>query len=219
MRTAGTPGLIGFDLDGTLVDSAFGIHASLEAACRAVALPPPSLQALRRQIGPPLRDYLPVLLGLSPSEAERLIEPLLRAFRMHHDQEGWRQFRVYDGALELLQTLEEGGWRLHVVTHKPAPIAEQMLRQSGLARHLCWPPPLQAPEPGAWLDKADALRRLCDPRLAAHWYVGDTPGDQRAAVAAGFGFVEAGYGYGQVLVAEHRLSRPLDLLAVLGAQP
>ena len=44
--------LIAFDLDGTLIDSAAGIHASLVAACAALDVPPPSLEQLQRHIGP-----------------------------------------------------------------------------------------------------------------------------------------------------------------------
>ncbi len=45
-----------------------------------------------------------------------------------------------------------------------------------------------------------------------HWYVGGTAGDQRAAAAAGYRFVAAGYGYGGDLDAVHRISSPLELL-------
>lgn len=207
-----SPGLIAFDLDGTLVDSAAGIHASLVAALSGLQQPAPSLEALRGCIGPPLREYLPGLLGWTPGEREQWIEPVLQAFRQHHDREGWRQFQLYEGALPLLQSLESQGWQLHVVTLKPEPLAHRVLQQSGLARHLR---SLQAPQPGARLDKAACLQQLRQPGLPVHGYVGDTAGDQRAAAEAGYRFIAAGYGYGSDLVAAHHLQAPLELLRVL----
>ena len=203
------PGLIAFDLDGTLIDSAAGIHASLVAACAALDVPSPSRERLQRHIGPPLRDYLPGLLGLTPEQRDRLLEPLLQAFRQHHDREGWALFQLYAGALELLQTLHSQGWQLHVVTLKPAPLAAQVLEQScigSLVRSL------QAPQPGGQIHKAACLEQLRQPGLPVHCYVGDTSGDQRAAAEAGYRFVAAGYGYGGGFDAVDRINSPLELL-------
>ncbi|MEI8250925.1 MAG: HAD hydrolase-like protein [Synechococcus sp. ELA057] len=205
-------GLIGFDLDGTLVDSAAGIHASLLAACTALDVTPPSRDALQTRIGPPLREYLPGLLGLTEAERDRLLEPLLNAFRQHHDLEGWALFRLYEGVLELLQTLQAEGWQLHVVTLKPAPLAAQVLERSGIGSLV---QSLHAPQPGGRIHKAACLQRLRQPGLPVHCYVGDTAGDQRAAAEAGYGFIAAGYGYGGDLDAVHRISSPLDLLQAL----
>ena len=206
------PGLIAFDLDGTLIDSAAGIHASLVAACAALDVTPPSVERLQRHIGPPLRDYLPGLLGLTPVQRDRLLEPLLQAFRQHHDREGWALFQLYAGALELLQTLHSQGWQLHVVTLKPAPLAAQVLERSGIGALVR---SLQAPQPGGRIHKAACLQQLRQPALPVHWYVGDTAGDQRAAAAAGYHFAGAGYGYDLDLVAAHHLQAPLDLLPIL----
>ena len=206
------PGLIAFDLDGTLIDSAAGIHASLLSACAALDVAPPSREQLQRHIGPPLRDYLPDLLGLAPEQRDRLLEPLLQAFRQHHDREGWAHFQLYAGALELLQTLHSQGWQLHVVTLKPAPLAAQVLERSGIGTLVR---SLQAPQPGGRIHKAACLDQLRQPGLPVHWYVGDTAGDQRAAAAAGYRFVAAGYGYGSDLAAAHHLQAPLELLHVL----
>ena len=206
------PGLIAFDLDGTLIDSAVGIHASLVVGCCAVGLPPPPIELLRTHIGPPLREYLPGLLGLAPADCDQLLESLLQAFRSHHDREGWALFRLYEGALELLQTLKVDGWQLHVVTLKPSPLAAQVLERSGIGSLV---QSLHAPEPGGRIHKAACLQLLRQPGLPVHGYVGDTAGDQRAAAEAGYHFIAAGYGYGGDLVAGHHLQTPLDLLRIL----
>jgi phosphoglycolate phosphatase len=51
--------LVLFDLDGTLVDSAPGIWASVRAAAGDLGLPPPTPAQLRAMVGPPLRRDSP----------------------------------------------------------------------------------------------------------------------------------------------------------------
>jgi phosphoglycolate phosphatase len=89
-------GVIAFDLDGTLVDSVEGIHASLVAACQALGLEAPSQERLRCHIGPPLSQYLPRLLKLEQHHAESLVQQVVQQFRHHHDREGWRLYSLYE---------------------------------------------------------------------------------------------------------------------------
>ena len=110
------PGLVGFDLDGTLIDSAMGIHGSILVACESLGLPPPTLSQLRQRIGPPLPHYLADLLGLPEEEREPLLAELVVRFRAHHDHQGWRGYELLAGATELLETLGRSGWDLHLVT-------------------------------------------------------------------------------------------------------
>ena len=206
------PGLIAFDLDGTLIDSLAGIHASLAVACASLDLSVPTPEQLRHHIGPPLRQYLPELLELPPASAQAVIDQLLPKFRRHHDQHGWRNYCLYDGVLELLTQLSAAGWSLHVVTHKPHQLAEQLLQQEGLAPLF---ETLHAPGAPGWQSKATALQRLRQSEVMSHWYVGDTASDGEAADQAGYRFVAACYGYGQCASANARISAPLQLLEAL----
>ena len=204
------PGLVGFDLDGTLIDSARGIHASIVVACESLALAPPTLSQLREQIGPPLKHYLPDLLGLPQHGRESLLGELLGQFRAHHDQLGWKDYQLFGGARELLETLQSSGWELHLVTLKPRPLAEQILLESGLAPLF---QSLHAPQaPGLPFSKASSLEQLRRPGVASHWYVGDTLADQQAAASAQYHFAAATYGYGHFPVGDARISEPLQLL-------
>ena len=207
-----SPGLIAFDLDGTLIDSLVGIHTSLAAACALLDLPVPTAEQLRHHIGPPLRQYLPELLQLSPSSAEAVIDQLLPEFRRHHDQHGWRHYRLYDGVPELLTQLSASGWSLHVVTHKPLHLAEQLLLQERL---FVFFQSLHAPGSPDWTNKPTALRQLMVAGTSPHWYVGDTTSDSASAVQAGYRFVAAAYGYGECVPGDARIMAPLELLQVL----
>ena len=207
-----TDGLIAFDLDGTLIDSLEGIQASLADACAMLQLPTPSLERLRGHIGPPLRHYLPALLQLPKDQAQTWMEPLLQRFRQHHDREGWRHYQLYEGTRELLQRLAQDRWSLHVVTHKPLGLAQQLLEREGLSVLI---ESLQAPGGEGWLGKTQALQALPGEDRRAHWYVGDTAPDQQAAQTAGYRFVAASYGYGHCPEADARIDTPLQLLEVL----
>lgn len=205
------PGVIGFDLDGTMIDSVVGIHSSLVVACKALQLPSPTLERLRRRIGPAPPHYLPDLLGLPSDQQEAVLAELLPLFRSHHDQQGWRGYQLYEGVPALLEALVAAGWELHVVTQKPRQVAEKVLEDAGLAHSF---QSLQAPD-GSAFSKGASLQALRRDGVPQHWYVGDTEADQRAAAAAGFRFVAATYGYGECPLADARISEPLQLLVAL----
>ena len=72
--------LVLFDLDGTLVDSAPGIRASVRVAAAQLGLPEPSPAQLRGMIGPPLQDGFAVFFGLAGADVDRAVA----AYRAHY---------------------------------------------------------------------------------------------------------------------------------------
>jgi phosphoglycolate phosphatase len=207
-----SPGLIAFDLDGTLIDSLPGIHASLVVACKTLQLRPPSPERLRHYIGPPLRQYLPELLQLPAATSEAVTERLLTHFRHHHDREGWRQYKPYDGGKELLEELKAKGWELHLVTHKPMHLADQ-IQQESLGNLF---QTLHAPGGVSWQGKSEALKNLKQGNELQYWYVGDTNSDRQAASEADYLFVAATYGFGHCISYNAKIVAPYQLLEVLG---
>src|SRR5690349_7137637 len=72
--------LLVFDWDGTLMDSAAAIAASLQAACRDLGLPAPSEEQARYVIGLGLNDAMShILPGLDPVQYPRVVE----RYRIH----------------------------------------------------------------------------------------------------------------------------------------
>jgi phosphoglycolate phosphatase-like HAD superfamily hydrolase len=63
--------LVLFDLDGTLVDSSPGIHASVRSAAAELGLPEPSAAQLRAMVGPPLQEGFALVLRVPPSPRTR----------------------------------------------------------------------------------------------------------------------------------------------------
>lgn len=188
-----------FDLDGTLIDSAPSILASMQAAFDAAGIVPsaPLTPAL---IGPPLRPTLRALLPAQAGEqtSEEMLSALVEGFKRHYDSEGLRYTRVYPGVHALLQALSRLPLRLHIATNK------RITPTRLIVGHLGWEPwfaqvhALDA-HPPALPHKTAMLQRLCaglEPTGSAPLYVGDRQEDAEAAEASGMDFVWASWGYG-----------------------
>ena len=107
-----------FDCDGTLVDSGATIYAALQASFseNGLEVPPPSVS--RRVIGLSLTEAIAALLpGEPPERHVALTEDYKRAFTGLR-QAGQVEEPLFDGVLELLDTLEHDGWLLAVATGK-----------------------------------------------------------------------------------------------------
>ena len=111
-----------FDLDGTLIDSATGITRCVAYALEKLGEPVPPPQALRRWIGPPLRDSFGPLL----KDAART-EQAVELYRERFDLHGWAEHEVYPGIGEAIESLHADGHRLAVVTAKNEPHARRII--------------------------------------------------------------------------------------------
>ena len=203
------------DLDGTLIDSSVGIHASLQQACLQEGVQPPEYEALVSCIGPQLRDYLPYLLNTSENECRRI----LATFRIHHDTVGFLDYRLYPDAESVLSQLEENGHFLYVATNKPLALSCASLRHFGLLEkflNVYCPDGSVSPTGLHDHSKRTVLThlRLCsDPADVV--YVGDTASDQVAATDANVGFIYAAYGYGSGIHSEQRIDTLSGLLSLI----
>jgi phosphoglycolate phosphatase len=101
-----------FDLDGTLIDSEAGIFAGIRYSLERMQVPVPAPDALRRWIGPPLRQNFAHVLA-----ADR-VERGVALYREYFEATGWLEHTVYAGIPELLAHLKSQGHTLVVVTSK-----------------------------------------------------------------------------------------------------
>jgi phosphoglycolate phosphatase len=120
--------LVLFDLDGTLVDSAPGIWASIRVAAAELGLPGPTPAQLRAMVGPPLQDGFAAIFGLTGDDVDRAVT----AYRAHYAAGAMFDAPPYPGVAELLAELRAGGATLAVATSKPEEFAVAILAHVGL---------------------------------------------------------------------------------------
>ena len=182
--------LVLFDLDGTLVDSAPGIHASVRVAVAALGLPEPSPRQLRSMVGPPLQDGFALVFGLSGTDVVRAID----VYRAHYAAGAMLEAEVYPGIRELLGRLRSDGAVLALATSKPEPFAVRILSHTGLFEEF-------ASVHGATFDGAVRHKdQVVAAALARHpqgrepVLVGDRAQDVLGAAAHGLPCIGAGWG-------------------------
>jgi len=120
--------LLVFDWDGTVVDSADQIVASLQAAAADLSLPVPSNQQARHIIGLGLVDALTYLFPGLPKEAY----PSLAERYRHHYLARDHHIKLFEGAYEALQSFRDSGFRLAVATGKARRGLERALQSTNL---------------------------------------------------------------------------------------
>lgn len=203
-----------FDLDGTLIDSAPSILASMQAAFEKTGIEPlmPLTSAL---IGPPLAQ---TVLFLLPPDRTHAMQDVVQGFKSHYDVVGYQQSRVYPGVHDMLQALGGRPVRLHIATNKRITPTHRILEHLGWKALFISVNALNSSSP-ALPHKTAMLQRLRhDLADDAPLYVGDRSEDAEAAQASGMPFLWASRGYGgpEVSVPANRvLHSPLQLVDAL----
>lgn len=120
-----------FDLDGTLTDSSGGITDCFRRSMEAFGYDCPSAEVLKGQIiGPPIEESM-VFYGV----AEHQVEAMTKEFRVHYNEHGWCNNRVYDGIPEMLKRLYDAGFRMSLATSKPEHFAKRIMEHFDLAQY------------------------------------------------------------------------------------
>ena len=187
------PKLVLFDLDGTLLDSAPDMVATVNRMRAARGQGPMALEALRPHVSKGSRAMsaaaFPELGGEVPGE-------LIREFLDLYEQELGRHSILFDGVAELLGAIEAAGSRWGIVTNKPEYLARQVLPGLGWETRCAIlvggdTLPQRKPHPLPLLHAAETLGVA----IADCAYVGDDQRDIDAARAAGMRSLVALWGY------------------------
>lgn len=120
-----------FDLDGTLTDPALGITNSLMYALEKLGMHIESREELYKFIGPPLIEMMMQEYGFSREKAERG----LALYREYFSVKGLFENSVYDGIPEMLEKLQNKGYKLVLATSKPELYAKQILEHFNIAKY------------------------------------------------------------------------------------
>ena len=174
------PGLVVFDLDGTLVDGYAGISEALGFAMGRMGLLPPTPAQVRGMVGEGLERLLEKAVGV-----ERADEGV-RLFRERYPEVAVEMTELMPDVREVLRALEASGWRMILTSNKPALFSKMILEAKGIAGYFQsveGPDGEAPPKPDpAMLNRA--LRRLEIPASDAV-VVGDMHIDAKFARAAG----------------------------------
>lgn len=185
-----------FDLDGTILDSAPGITATLAFTFEKMGLPIPSPAELLVYVGPPLLDSFRDLAGFTPAQSEEA----LAIYRERYLEHGTLDSAVYPGIGEVLRDIHASDIPMSLATSKPELPATKMLDHFDLTRY--FDVITGASEDEVRSRKADvvaeALERLTllGADISRPVLVGDREHDVEGAAERGVPtiFVEWGYG-------------------------
>ena len=187
------PALVLFDLDGTLLDSAPDMAATVNRMRAARGQGPMALEALRPHVS---RGSRAMSAAAFPELGGAVDGAMIREFLDTYEQELGRHSLLFDGVPELLEAIEAAGSRWGIVTNKPEYLARQVLPALGWDRRSAIliggdTLPERKPHP---LPLLHAARQL-GVAIADCAYVGDDRRDIESARAAGMRSVVALWGY------------------------
>ncbi len=187
------PGLVCFDLDGTLVDPLLGVTNCLRKTCETFGLPLPPEATIRDWIGFGMRESLASLPGLAdPARLEAALDFYWERYR----EDGVFEHELYPGVFHLLHRLKRQGHRIYIVSAKPVLFARRIAYQFDL--NLIFDDIFGSTLKGKWQPKTEVLAGLT--RQGTIWpsgvFIGDRGVDMEGARTHGLEAIGVTWGYG-----------------------
>lgn len=196
--------IVGFDLDGTLVDSSLDLGVAVNHALSLAGRPPVPAEDVRHLIGGGARKMLERALDRTggPIAAEDF-DPLFASLLSFYADHIADFTRPYDGCLAALDTLAARGVKLAVCTNKVELLARKLLDELGMTdRFACilggdsMGPGRAKPQPDMI---EEAIRQCGGGRFAM---IGDSSFDTGAARAANVPSVVLSFGFNDMPPAD-----------------
>lgn len=186
--------LVLFDLDGTLVDSAPDLCASLNRIRQSENLAPLPYNVLREFAGSGARGLLKIGFGITDQDPRfsELKERFLSDYQNHCAE----KVCCFDGIEQTLEEIEKAGWQWGVVTNKFSNFTIPIMKKLGLYDRACVI--ISGDQTGKLKPHPDnmlvALHRMhALPQETP--YVGDDIRDSKVAQTLGMPFAAATWGY------------------------
>lgn len=169
-----------FDMDGTILDTHDAIYVSLDYATQKVVNKKFPKDYLLSRVGQPLIDQMSLF-----TEDSELQQEIVRVYKETNEEKLNEKIAPFPGIGELLDVLKAEGYLTGVVTSKREDLAKDSLNYFGLLEKFdCFVGPelsnKHKPEPEPLFVAADLLGVSIEKCV----YVGDSPYDMQAAIAA-----------------------------------
>ena len=186
--------LVLFDLDGTLVDSAPDLCASLNRIRRSENLAPLPYNVLREYAGSGARGLLKI--GFDITDQDPRFPELKERFLSDYQTHCAEKVCCFDGIEQTLEEIENAGWQWGVVTNKFSNFTIPIMKKLGLYDRACViisgdETGKLKPHPDNMLVALNKMRAL--PQETP--YVGDDIRDSKVAQTLGMPFAAATWGY------------------------
>ena len=193
--------IVGFDLDGTLLDTSRELTAAVNHTLALAGRPTFSVAEVRPMIGRGARHMLDMGLERSGGSSRDLLEKWLPVLLDYYDAHIGNDSPPFPGLIEALDTLDEMGVRIAVVTNKYERFASKLLDRIGMAERFDCIIGGDTMGPGkAKPHRApiDEMIRRCGGSIAstaAAAFVGDSEADTGAARAACIPSIAVSFGF------------------------
>lgn len=196
--------IVGFDLDGTLLDTSGDLGAAVNHALALIGRDPVPIAKVRDLVGGGARKMLSRALDITGGQiANEEFERLHTALIAFYEANIARHSALFPGGEQMLDDLARQGVRLAVVTNKLERLAIKLLDELGLSSRFFTVIGGDTLGPGKAKPAPDLLHEMIaragGGRAA---YVGDTTYDTRAATAAGMPCVAVSFGFNDLPVHE-----------------
>lgn len=188
---------VGFDLDGTLLDTVGDLAAATNHALAGLGRPALGVEALRPLIGGGGRHLLAQALAITGGASEAAIDGGYDRLLTFYEANVAVHTRPFPGLAEALDGLVGRGVTLAVVTNKQDRLARLVLKALGLLDRFAIVIGGDTLGPGRGKPAPDLLLAMVERCGGPAAYVGDSAYDVRAARAAGLPVVACSFGYRQ----------------------
>jgi phosphoglycolate phosphatase len=188
--------IVGFDLDGTLLDTSGDITAAVNHALESAGRDTLSVERVRTMIGGGSRHMLAQGLAATGGWSEEELDTLQRRLLDFYADHIAVETHPFPHCLATLDALAAGGARLAVVTNKTEALATKLLAELGLTDRFVTIIGGDTLGPGRGKPSPAPIHEMiarCGGGRAA--FVGDSIYDVEAAHAAGLKVVACSFGF------------------------
>ena len=193
--------IVGFDLDGTLLDTSRDLGVALNHALMLAGRPAVPPGDVTRHIGGGTAQMLRSALNESGGVDEAAFDGLQAELVAHYARNIAQHTALFPGGADMLDALDALGVKIAIATNKKESLAVALFKELGLLRRFACVIGGDTLGPGTSKPCPDMLHAMverCGGGKAA--FVGDTTFDVGAAHAAGLPVVAVRFGFNDVPV-------------------